>query len=165
MITVYLALGSNVGDSARYIAKAVELLAAQVHDIEQAPLYVSHAVGYTDQPDFVNTALRGQTNLSPQELLTFVKDIEQHVGRIFRFRWGPREIDIDIILYGDKVVAKENLTIPHARFRERDFVLKPLCDLDPNVKDPITRKTAAELLQAIPAAEQSLAGDYQADQA
>jgi len=116
MPRIYLALGSNVGDSERYLDQAIELLAIQVTHIKQAPRYHSKAVGYTDQPDFVNTAISGQTNLEPLELLKFVKDIEAEVGRVSRFRWGPREIDVDIICYDDLVLDTEVLQIPHPRF-------------------------------------------------
>src|ERR1019366_6456645 len=101
MTVVYLALGSNVGDSAANIAEAIKLLGNSIESIKQAPLYASKAAGYTDQPDFVNTAVSGETSLNPEQLLSFVKDIEQQIGLINRFRWGPREIDIDIIFYGD----------------------------------------------------------------
>jgi 2-amino-4-hydroxy-6-hydroxymethyldihydropteridine diphosphokinase len=149
MTTVYLALGSNVGDSEANIGKAVELLAENISDIRLAPLYKTKPVGYTDQPDFVNTALSGQTGLSADELLKFVKSVEKEVGRIQRFRWGPREIDIDIIFYGKTVLETQQFTLPHPRFRERDFVLRPLCDLDPDFTDPVSGKTVAELLSAL----------------
>ena len=150
MATVFLALGSNVGDSRQYLAKAVELLGRQVHGIVQAPLYASKAVGYTDQPDFLNSALRGETDLAPEALLDFVKGVEQEIGRIFRFRWGPREIDIDIILYDDLQLTAPKLTVPHPRFRERDFVLRPICDIDPDAQDPASGKSVRELLAALP---------------
>src|SRR5207253_47825 len=104
MTEVYLALGSNVGDSQAYITKAVKLLGSDIKNIRQAPIYRSKAVGYTDQPDFLNTAIQGRTALSPQELFKFIKEIEQRIGRIERFRWGPREIDIDIILYDNQIL-------------------------------------------------------------
>jgi 2-amino-4-hydroxy-6-hydroxymethyldihydropteridine diphosphokinase len=146
MTIVYLALGSNVGDSHAHITRAIELLGSKLTDTKPAPLYASKAVGYTDQADFINTAVGGQTNLSPQELLAFVKDIEQQIGRIQRFRWGPREIDIDIIFYDDLVLETEQLTIPHASFRERDFVLQPLNDLNPTLKDPVSGLSVNTLL-------------------
>ncbi len=164
MTTVYLALGSNVGDSRQYIELAVELLGARLSDIRRAPLYLSEAVGYTDQANFINTALRGRTDLSPQELLNFVKDIERRVGRTPTFHYGPREIDIDIILYGDLVLdigagtaleasGSESgagpLVIPHPEFSRRDFVLRPLCDLNPSLVDPVGGQTVEELLRQI----------------
>lgn len=150
MAHICLALGSNVGKSREYIDKAVELLGRSVDSINLAPLYISKAVGYTDQPDFLNTALCGETALSPQELLTFVKDAEKQVGRIYRFRWGPREIDIDIIFYDDTVLDTVELTIPHPRFAERDFVLQPLADIVPDLRDPRSGQPISALLAALP---------------
>jgi len=149
MTTVYLALGSNVGDSAQYISKAIELLGSSLHDIKQAPIYMSKAIGYTDQANYLNTAISGQTTLSPQELLTFIDNVEQEVGRVKRFHWGPREIDIDIIFYGEQVLKSEALTIPHPGFRERDFVLQPLIDLDDEIIDPISHKSLKQLLEQL----------------
>ena len=151
MSTVYLALGSNVGDSHATIAQAIALLArGAVTDIRCAPLYTSKAVGYTDQPDFLNTALIGQTELPPLELLRALKQIEQRVGRIKRFRWGPREIDIDIIFYDDELLNTAELVIPHPRFAERSFVLQPLVDLDADLVDPLSGQTVAQLLKGLP---------------
>jgi 2-amino-4-hydroxy-6-hydroxymethyldihydropteridine diphosphokinase len=155
MTTVYLALGSNVGDSRRYISDAIAQLGDNVSDIRQAPLYKSKAVGYTDQPDFLNTAISGQTALSPPELLVRIKAIEKQLGRIERFRWGPREIDIDIIFYGDTVLETEELTVPHPAFRDRVFVLQPLHDLDPKLIDPISGQTVGQLLDKLGQEQQS----------
>ncbi len=148
---VYLALGSNVGDSHAHIKEAIELLAGGViEDIKRAPLYTSKAVGYTDQPDFLNTAISGRTELQPLELLRAIKQIERRVGRIQRFRWGPREIDIDIIFYGDTLLDTPDLVIPHPRFAERGFVVQPLVDLEPTLADPQSGQTVAELLARLP---------------
>jgi 2-amino-4-hydroxy-6-hydroxymethyldihydropteridine diphosphokinase len=156
MALVYLALGSNVGDSKGNIENAIRLLKSQIADIKSAPVYTSKAIGYTDQTDFLNTVVTGQTSLKPKELLKFVKDIEQQVGRIKRFRWGPREIDIDIIFYDKDIIEEPGLTIPHPRFRERDFVLKPLCDINPKTLDPITKQTIQELLTKVSEKERSV---------
>ncbi len=156
MAVVYLALGSNVGDSTHHIKQATELLSKILHDMRQAPLYSSKAVGYTDQPDFLNTALSGETNLSPEELLAAVKLVEQEVGRVATFRWGPREIDIDIIFYDDLRMETDTLTIPHPRFRERDFVLRPLCDLNPELIDPISQQSVTALLAHIDSQQESV---------
>jgi 2-amino-4-hydroxy-6-hydroxymethyldihydropteridine diphosphokinase len=150
MTDIYLALGSNMGDSAALIDQAVKLLREKVSDIKQAPLYHSKAYGYTDQPDFFNTALFGQTELGPEELLEFVKEVEREVGRVKRFRWGPREIDIDIIFYGNETIDHPHLHIPHADFANRDFVLKPLCDLNPDFKDPRSKLSMKDLLNKLP---------------
>ncbi len=150
MNTIFLALGSNVGDSVTYIHKAIELLSKKISNIQTAPIYTSKAVGFTDQPDFFNTAIKGKTDLEPLELLTFVKDIEQEIGRIYRFRWGPREIDVDIIFYNDLIFKNDTLEIPHPRAHERDFVLVPIADIDPTTVHPVLKKTVAKLLQELP---------------
>lgn len=156
MAVIYLALGSNVGDSKHHINKAIELLQRKVADIEKAPIYTTKATGYTDQSDFLNTVIGGETELSPQELLIFIKQVEKEVGRIKRFRWGPREIDVDIIFYNDEVINQPDLNVPHQRFAERDFVLKPLSDLAPELVDPITRLTVKELLDKLPPSDLSV---------
>lgn len=153
MTKVYLALGSNVGDSRAHISKAIELLKPYVEDIKTAPLYRSKAAGYTDQPDFLNTAAVGETKLEPHELLKALKDIEQQIGRTTTFHWGPREIDIDIIFYGDTVLDSPELTIPHDAFRERAFVLQPLVDLEPELVDPASGLSVSLLLKALPPEE------------
>jgi 2-amino-4-hydroxy-6-hydroxymethyldihydropteridine diphosphokinase len=156
MTEVYLALGSNVGDSKVLIKQATELLSHQLSDIKQAPLYRSKAVGYTDQPDFVNTAVSGQTELEPKALLSFIKEVERQVGRTATFHWGPREIDIDIILYGDIILETEALTIPHPEFRQRDFVLRPLVDLNPDVLDPVSQQTVQDLYDGLDNSQKSV---------
>ena len=156
MTTVYLALGSNVGDRAANIAKSIELLGLHLQRIRQAPLYQSKPVGITNQPDFINTAISGETNLAPEDLFSFIKKVEQQVGRQARYRWGPREIDIDIVFYGDQIIKNERLTVPHARFHERDFVLKPLCDLAPELSDPLTKQTVRSLLDQLNPAHRSI---------
>lgn len=149
MATVYLALGSNVGEPAAHIEQAIGLLGAVLNNIRRAPVYRSKAAGHTDQPDFLNTAVSGETSLSPEELLASIKRAEQEIGRVERFRWGPREIDIDIIFYDDLVQETVALTLPHPEFRGRDFVLRPLCDLNPDLKDPVSKRTVSQLLDKI----------------
>ena len=156
MATVFLALGSNVGDSQQYISKAIELLGEKVSNIKTAPLYRSPAMpvpGHDDMPDFLNTAIRGETNLEPLELLKFVKNIEKEIGRIYRFRWGPREIDIDIIFYDDLILDTPELTIPHSGANERDFVLKPISDIDATFIDPKTKHMVNDLFEKLPVSE------------
>jgi 2-amino-4-hydroxy-6-hydroxymethyldihydropteridine diphosphokinase len=145
MNTVYLALGANVGDSQQNIKKAIKLLSEEMEDIKIAPLYLSRAVGYTNQSDFINTAISGKTNLSPENLLEFIGKVEKQIGRIRRFRWGPREIDIDIIFYGEEIIKAEGLTVPHPSFTDRDFVLIPLLDLDDSLVDPVSMKPLKHL--------------------
>jgi 2-amino-4-hydroxy-6-hydroxymethyldihydropteridine diphosphokinase len=156
MTTIYLALGSNVGNLEANVKKAVDLLRSKLHDLIEAPKYISKAVDYTNQPDFINTAVQAKTDLVPEELLKFIDEVEDKVGRIKRFRWGPREIDIDIIFYGDQVYRSSDLVIPHPRFRERDFVLQPLVDLSSDLIDPMSEQTVKQLLDKLDAQQLSI---------
>jgi len=156
MIHIFLALGANVGNKKEHIKKAIDLLSEKITSIQRAPLYETRAVGYTNQDNFVNTAIAGDTVLKPEELLLFVKSIEKKIGRIYRFHWGPREIDIDILFYGNSVLNKENLVIPHPRLHERDFVLKPLRELDATFVHPLLKKTIRELYDMLPKSDLSV---------
>ena len=147
---VALALGANVGDKKENLRKAIKLLGSEISNIKIAPLYQTRPVGFVDQNVFLNTAVIGETDLAPEELLDFVKEIEKKVGRIVRFRWGPREIDIDILLYDNLIFHNERLEIPHPRMTERDFALAPLAALVPGIIHPIARKTISQLAQRLP---------------
>src|SRR5258706_14407111 len=129
MAKIYLGLGSNIGDRKAYIEKAVELLSEEVKVLKRARIYETAPLHFEDQPDFLNTAIFGETILSPLELLSFVKEVEKKVGRTPSFRFGPREIDIDILYYDDIVYKDEVLEIPHPRISERDFVKLPLAEI------------------------------------
>lgn len=150
MANIYLAFGSNQGQATDNLRKAISLLSPLVTVNETAPFYQSHAVGFTNQPDFINTVVTGTTDLKPQELLSFLKQTELRVGRVERFRWGPREIDIDIIFYDTVVMQSQSLTIPHPEFANRDFVLQPLCDLNVSLIDPKSKQSVRQLLDNLP---------------
>ncbi|WP_299228452.1 2-amino-4-hydroxy-6-hydroxymethyldihydropteridine diphosphokinase [Sulfurihydrogenibium sp.] len=145
MNEVYLGLGSNVGDRLLNLNKAIELLSGKIQILKKSKIYVSKAVGYTDQPDFYNMVLYGRTDLSPEELFNFIKDVEKNAGRVYRFHWGPREIDIDILFYNDLVYKSDKLNIPHPRLHERDFVLLPLIELNPKLFHPVLNKRVSDL--------------------
>ncbi len=145
MNEVYLGLGSNVGDRLLNLNKAIELLSEKIQILKKSKIYISKAVGYTDQPDFYNMVLYGKTDLSPEELFNFIKDVEKNVGRVYRFHWGPREIDIDILFYNDLVYKSDKLNIPHPRLHERDFVLSPLIELNPKLFHPVLNKRVSDL--------------------
>jgi dihydropteroate synthase len=135
---VYLGLGANLGDRVGTIAATIQQLEAH-HDLRvqrRAELYQTAPQGVTDQPAFVNTVVEALTTLSPMALLDRLNAIEGLLGRQLRQRWGPREIDIDILLHGDAVVDEPNLTIPHPRLWERLFALAPLAELRPDLKGP-----------------------------
>ncbi len=131
--TVYLGLGSNLGDKRKNIRNAVKLLREHVKVIKVSSLYKTKPVGYTDQPDFLNAVLEIKTSVAPSGLLRIVKAIEKKMGRRRTFRNGPRVIDIDILLYEGRRVKTSRLTIPHPRLNEREFVLAPLREIGPRL--------------------------------
>ncbi len=149
MTRVYLGLGSNLGDRYGRLIDALEGLRSYVAVDSISSIYETEPWGYTDQPRFLNAVCGGETDLSPQELLKAVKMIELLGGREPTFRYGPRAIDIDILLYGEVVIDQENLSIPHAHLHERDFVLAPLNEIAPKAFHPKLDKTIEALTVAI----------------
>lgn len=147
MANVYIGIGSNLGDRKKYLRNAINLLHS-VGTVEQiAALYETSAYGLIDQPSFLNSALLIKTTQEPEELLISLKEIEKQVGRVKRIRWGPREIDLDIVFYDDIRLNSKTLTIPHSDFHNRLFVLYPLFDLAPDFVSPTHQKTIKELLK------------------
>lgn len=144
-VKVYIGIGSNMGDKEDNIREALGLLErdGRVSALEIAPLYKTDPVGYADQDWFLNTVASVKTDLSPRELLGLLMGIERQMGRERTIRWGPRVIDLDIILYGDAVVNTPDLQIPHPRIVERAFVVVPLADLDPDILLPGGKKAAS----------------------
>jgi 2-amino-4-hydroxy-6-hydroxymethyldihydropteridine diphosphokinase len=133
---VFLGLGSNLGNRLENIFKALEEL-SRIGKVERvSTVYESPPWGVENQPSFLNCVVELRTDSEPEDLLKAVKEIEQKLGRVKRFHWGPREIDIDILLYGEEVVDETHLKIPHPFIQERDFVLFPLLELDESLKDP-----------------------------
>jgi 2-amino-4-hydroxy-6-hydroxymethyldihydropteridine diphosphokinase len=131
---VFLALGSNLGDRAQYLASARSALdAAGVQVIRQSKEIDTEPVGITDQPRFLNQVVEAETDLEPEVLLRTVKEIEQRVGRTPGPRWGPREIDVDILLYADRQVSGASLRIPHPELRNRPFLVELLRELGQEV--------------------------------
>lgn len=129
--TAYLGLGSNLGDRERYLLTAVERLRSHpcIREVSPSPIYETDPVGVTDQPLFLNMACRIRTTLAPEELLDVAMNIEKTLGRRRDIRWGPRTIDIDILLYDNAAIDTGRLTVPHPRMMERMFVLVPLLDV------------------------------------
>ena len=152
-VEVYLGLGANLGDRPANIQRALALLAPVCGPFECASLYVTPPWGDLDQPEFLNTVARGATLLGPERLLGRVKETEAVVGRAPTRRWGPRQIDVDILSYGEYVIDLPQLQIPHPRLHERGFVLVPLVEIAPQWRHPVLGKTAAELLAALAPAE------------
>ncbi len=146
---VYLGLGSNLGDRAANLAAARRALASQVRLLAASPVYETAPWGYTDQPDFLNQVLQAETDLDPFALLDHLKALELRLGRQPTFRYGPRSIDIDLLLYDDLVLETERLTLPHPELAKRAFVLVPLADLAPDLAHPALGQRVSELLAAV----------------
>jgi 2-amino-4-hydroxy-6-hydroxymethyldihydropteridine diphosphokinase len=156
MISFYLSLGSNIGDRLAFLLDALQRL-RQTKDIyleSVSSVYETAPVGIKEQRAFLNMALGGATSLDPRDLLNVILDIERDLGRERDIRWGPRTIDIDILTFGDNVISKPELQVPHPRMKERAFVLIPLAEIAPNLSVPIDcpenkHTTPLELLKGV----------------
>ncbi len=146
----YIGLGSNLGDRAAALDAAIEAIAATPGITVTATSRVrdTEPVGVADQPRFLNAALEVETRLAPEKLLDRLLEIEAQLGRVRAERWGPRVIDLDLLLYGTRAFESERLTVPHPRLTDRRFVLEPLAELCPNLRVPGTGRTVSQLLDA-----------------
>lgn len=147
--TVYIALGTNLGDREANLRTAKQHLSAKVTITQESPVYITPPWGYTEQPDFLNQVITVCTRLKPLPLLRLLKGIEQHMGREKLILNGPRLIDLDILFYGDQVVEMDNLQIPHPRMEGRAFVLVPLNEIAPNLVHPLLGISVSEMLSGI----------------
>ncbi len=148
-VTVYIALGSNLGDRRSNLIEAIRQLRQKVQVERLSSVYETEPAYVTDQPRFLNMVLRGRTELAPRELLDFLKGIERRMGRLAAERYGPRPIDLDILLYDDLRVDEPDLTIPHPRLTERAFVLVPLAEIDPDLVLPGQTEPVAALARRV----------------
>ncbi|MFJ7922465.1 2-amino-4-hydroxy-6-hydroxymethyldihydropteridine diphosphokinase [Lysinibacillus fusiformis] len=133
MKDVYLSIGTNIGERYENLQQAVALLREResIEVVRVSSVYETAAVGYTEQADFLNIAVHLKTDVSSTEMLKICQSIEQELGRVREFRWGPRIIDLDILLYNQENIETENLLVPHPRMYERAFVLVPLVEITP----------------------------------
>ena len=149
--TVYLGMGSNMGNKEDYLLQAVQALketaSCQVEAVSD--FLVTKPYGVTDQDDFLNGCLKLRTLLTPRELLDRLHHIEQEAGRERILRWGPRTLDLDILFYDDLILGEADLCIPHVDLPNREFVLRPLCEIAPYLHHPATGKTVREMLQEL----------------
>ena len=150
MARVFIALGSNLGDRAVNLARALSAMEEFASVIRRSPIYETAPMYLTDQPRFLNMAAQIQTDLEPRQLLTSLKQAETRLGREAGARYGPRVIDLDILLYDDRVVDEPNLKIPHRGLAERAYVLRPLCDIAPHIVHPVLGQTIQKLLSYLP---------------
>jgi 2-amino-4-hydroxy-6-hydroxymethyldihydropteridine diphosphokinase len=145
----YVGLGANLGDREATIRRALELLGERVRVVGVSSVRETAPWGYEDQPPFLNAAAAVDTELSARELLEALLDIERRLGRTRDgLRYGPRTIDLDLLLYGRETIEEPGLTVPHPRLHEREFALQPLCELDPGLSVP-GRGPVSALLAAL----------------
>lgn len=151
--TVYIALGSNIGDSKQYLDEAVAQLdhLTNTKVLKCSKYYVTAPYGMVEQDDFLNACLQLRTLLTPEELLEELHKIEQNAGRERVIHWGPRTLDLDIIFYDDLVLEQDDLCIPHVEMHKRKFVLEPLHEIAPYKRHPVYRKTVREMLEDLEA--------------
>ncbi|AJD32981.1 MULTISPECIES: 2-amino-4-hydroxy-6-hydroxymethyldihydropteridine diphosphokinase [Clostridium] len=146
MHTAYIAFGSNIGDKKDYIKKALEKIEERgMKIIKVSPVYETEPYGVLDQDSFLNGVVKIETNLTSEDLIEVLLDIEKQLDRVRERRWGPRTIDLDIIFYDNLIINKNNLIIPHKDMENREFVLKPLCDIDENFIHPVLKKSVKQL--------------------
>jgi 2-amino-4-hydroxy-6-hydroxymethyldihydropteridine diphosphokinase len=151
MKTIYVSLGSNLGDRAANIGRAIDALKdAGVRMVRQSSLYATEPVDFEPQGWFLNCVVEAETDLMPRQLLRALRGIERQLGTKKLVRRGPRAVDLDILFYGSAIVRTPELEIPHPRIAERRFVLVPLAELAPSLRHPILGMNVTELLAATP---------------
>lgn len=154
-VIAYIGLGANLGEPSKQLTEALTRLAAaeEVEVLKVSGFYRNPPLGPQDQPWFVNAVAMIRTRLAPEELLRVLQGIELAMGRVKRERWGPRVIDLDLLLYNGEVLSGPELTVPHPEMAHRGFVLVPLAEIAPQAWHPVLGKTAAELAAELPPRE------------
>ena len=148
---VFISIGSNIGEKLGNCLRAISLIDKEIGPvIRRSSFYKTEPVGYKDQDWFVNCIILIDTQLDPYELLSRLQKIESMMGREKGIRWGPRVIDLDIIMYEDVIIDEERLTIPHPLMHKRRFVLVPMSEIAPDLVHPVLKKSVKEILKSLP---------------
>jgi 2-amino-4-hydroxy-6-hydroxymethyldihydropteridine diphosphokinase len=157
--SVYISIGSNIGDLLNNCCRAVEALRSDpdIQVIERSPFYRTAPVDFREQDWFLNAVLKLRTAVPPIQLLSRLQVVQRMLGRnADTVRFGPRIIDLDIIFYGDRVLETAELTLPHPRMHKRRFVLQPICDIDPTIVHPLLRVSVQDLLNQLVTDDQEI---------
>jgi len=150
MNKVYVAFGTNIGDKTKNIEKALKLMEERGLKItKKSSIYSTEPYGYVQQPEFLNGVVKVETQLSPRQVLKTLLQIEKDMGRVREFKWGPRNIDLDIIFFNGDIIDEEDLKVPHPDMHNRDFVLKPLSEIAPDFVHPTLNKSIKQLLEEL----------------
>ena len=149
--SVYIALGSNLGEKKNYLEEAVkQLQGIQGIIVDNISDWITtKPYGYTDQPDFLNGCIHLKTWFSPEQLLNIMQEIEKNAGRERKIHWGPRTLDLDILFYDDEIIGTRRLVIPHPEIEKRSFVLEPMAQIAPWYRHPVSKKTMSMLLEQL----------------
>jgi dihydroneopterin aldolase / 2-amino-4-hydroxy-6-hydroxymethyldihydropteridine diphosphokinase len=148
MAMVYIGIGSNLGDKESNCREAIyRLQAAGCRVMKVSSVHITEPWGLRDQPLFANMAIMAETSRPPEDLMSLLKTIESDMGREGSVKWGPRLIDLDILLYGDLIVSEASVSIPHPMLHEREFALAPLAEIAPDTMHPVLKKSIKKLLE------------------
>ncbi len=145
-----IALGSNMGDRKRYLNNGISEIKVRVGTVQkQSSIWETKAYGVTDQPDFLNMAVSVETSLNPEALLHELLAIEKEQHRKRIIHWGPRTLDLDLIYYGEQIIRSDDLIVPHPDRCNREFVLGPIAEIEPDFQDPERKESVSELLEEL----------------
>lgn len=147
---IYIALGSNIGDREGNLKRALDMLEeSSVHIIKKSKFYETKPYGVADQPDFLNVVAEVSADMQPIDLLHTMRDIERRMGRERKRHWGERNIDLDLLIYPNVIMDTPELTLPHKDMENREFVLRPMTEIAPDLVHPVLGSTMQELLNAL----------------
>ena len=154
-VTIYIGLGSNVGDRLSNLKLGLSLLAERLDVVCTSSIYETGPWGYVNQPKFLNAVIQATTTKEPSDILSVLKLAEMAAGRVYGgMRWGPRSFDADLLFYGSQIYKSYNLEVPHPRIKERAFVLIPLAEIAPSFVDPLSNETIQQLTELVEGKEE-----------
>jgi 2-amino-4-hydroxy-6-hydroxymethyldihydropteridine diphosphokinase len=154
MNTVFIGIGSNIGDKYKHVSEALDLLKVNCDIMDISSCYLTTPIGYKEQSNFINLVIKVETDLDPDNLMDFLLEVESSLGRTRSILNGPRKIDLDILFYNQEIINNDKLCIPHPRLQQRLFVLIPMSEIDPDFSHPVINKTIGELANSFELVDQ-----------